>query len=219
MAGLSRIAPYLMPGVGDLPVNTVPWRVDPRRAVLLLHDMQKFFLRPFEAEASPAADLVENTTALRTRCAGLGIPVAYSRQPGDMTAEQRGLLRDFWGSGMTADPSHRDIIAPLAPGSGDWVFTKWRYSAFHRTALLERIRESGRDQLIITGVYAHVGILATAVDAFTHDIQPFLVADAIADFSAAEHRMALDYAARRCAVTVTTGQLLTDLPDRAEALS
>jgi len=35
------------------------------------------------------------------------------------------------------------------------------------------------------------------------------VADAIADFSADYHRLAMDYAARRCAVVVTTKEVLT----------
>ncbi|MEV4458901.1 isochorismatase family protein [Microbispora sp. NPDC049633] len=211
MAGIPQIAPYSMPEAGELPGNTASWTVDSRRAVLLLHDMQNFFLEPFPAGRPPVVDLVGNATALRNRCARLGIPVAYTGQPGNMTEEQRGLLREFWGPGMTAEPSHRDIVAAVAPAPGDWLFTKWRYSAFHRTTLLSRMRESGRDQLILAGVYAHVGILMTAVDAFTNDIQPFLVADAIADFTAADHRMTLDYAARRCGVTVTTEQVLADL--------
>ena len=70
------------------------------------------------------------------------------------------------------------------------------------------MRSSGRDQLILCGIYAHIGVLMTAVDAYTHDIQPFLVSDAVADFSAERHRMALDYAARCCAVVLSTRELV-----------
>ncbi|MEI1299413.1 phenazine biosynthesis protein PhzD, partial [Pseudomonas aeruginosa] len=84
----------------------------------------------------------------------------------------------------------------------------WRYSAFFHSDLLQRMRAAGRDQLVLCGVYAHVGVLISTVDAYSNDIQPFLVADAIADFSEAHHRMALEYAASRCAMVVTTDEVL-----------
>lgn len=207
MAGLPAIESYPMPTAGELPGNTATWSVDPDRAVLLVHDMQRYFLEPFPATAAPGGDLVRNAVALRERAAALGMPVAYTAQPGGMTPEQRGLLADFWGAGMRVDPADREVVEPLAPAPGDWVFTKWRYSAFFRSDLLERMRAAGRDQLVICGVYAHVGVLMTAVEAFTNDIQPFLVADAVADFSADYHRLALEYAAERCAMVVTTKEV------------
>lgn len=118
-----------------------------------------------------------------------------------MTDEQRGPLKDFWGPGMRATPQDREVVDELAPNAADWMLTKWRYSAFFRSNLLDRMRELGRDQLIVRGVYAHVGVLMSVVDAFTNDIQPFLVADAVADFSPDCHRLAVEYAAQRCAVT------------------
>ncbi|MCZ7417479.1 MULTISPECIES: isochorismatase family protein [unclassified Streptomyces] len=206
MPGIPPIEAYPMPAPGDLPANTARWTPDPARAVLLVHDMQRYFLAP--VPATVRTWLVHNTSAVRDRCAALGVPVAYTAQPGDMTAEQRGLLADFWGPGMRAAPPDREVVEELAPTDGDWRLTKWRYSAFFNSPLLERMRASGRDQLVLCGVYAHVGVLMTAVDAFTHDIQPFLVADAVADFSAQYHRMALDYAAERCAVVLTAKEVL-----------
>ncbi|MEU7956094.1 isochorismatase family protein [Micromonospora humida] len=195
----------------DLPGNTVGWVPDPARAVLLVHDMQGYFLRPFPPDAQPGRALRHNAARLRARCAELGVPVAYTAQPGSMTPLQRGLLADFWGPGMTAEPQQRRVDPALAPAVGDWVLTKWRYSAFHRTDLLDRIRAAGRDQLVVCGVYAHVGVLATACDAFSHDIETFVAADAVADFTAEDHRMALTYAANRCAVVADTDTLLAAL--------
>ncbi|MBT2470677.1 isochorismatase family protein [Streptomyces sp. ISL-66] len=211
MAGIPSIAPYPLPLPGELPPAVVDWQADPRRAVLLVHDMQEYFLDAFPRDSSPGAPLVRNAALLRRRCAALGVPVAYTAQPGGMTPQQRGLLVDFWGPGMRTAPEHRRVVEALEPAADDWVFTKWRYSAFFRTELLERMRADGRDQLILCGVYAHVGVLMTAVDAFTHDIQPFLVADAVADFSEAHHRLALEYAAQRCAAVVTTASLCASL--------
>ncbi len=209
MAGIPQIEPYPLPGETELPGNIAKWVAEPDRAVLLVHDMQRYFLRPLPG--SLRTELVANIALLRDRCASLGIPVAYTAQPGGMTEEQRGLLKDFWGPGMGTDPADRDVLPELAPEPDDWLLTKWRYSAFFESELLRLLREHGRDQLLICGVYAHVGVLATAIDAFTHDIQPILVADALADFSREQHRMALDYGARRCAVVGTTGTLLAQL--------
>ncbi|MBB0243086.1 isochorismatase family protein [Streptomyces alkaliphilus] len=211
MVGIPPIDPYPMPTEGDLPANTARWVADPDRAVLLVHDMQRFFMRAFPTGESPGRELTANASLLREGCARLGVPVAYSAQPGGMTPEQRGLLKDFWGPGMQVSPRDREVIPELRPGPEDRVFTKWRYSAFFNSGLLEHLRELGRDQLILCGVYAHVGVLMTAVEAFTNDIQVFLVADAIADFSVARHHMAVEYAAERCAVVGTTASLLAEL--------
>ncbi|RJQ81236.1 isochorismatase family protein [Pseudonocardiaceae bacterium YIM PH 21723] len=211
MTGLPTIEPYPMPAEREWPANIANWAVDASRAVLLLHDMQKYFLRPFAEGMSPRDSLVANTVALRERCRELGVPVAYTAQPGSMTQEQRGLLRDFWGPGMKVDPDSRAVIDELTPSAQDWVFTKWRYSAFHNSDLLARMREHGRDQIVLCGVYANIGVLTTAVEAFSHDIETFFVADAVADFSAADHAHALDYAAKHCAVVVGTKQVLRSL--------
>ncbi|MEU8738010.1 isochorismatase family protein [Streptomyces halstedii] len=210
---IPTIEPYPMPTQGDLPANTASWSVDPSRAVLLVHDMQYYFLRPFPAGASPVDALLGNAVRLRQTCARLGVPVAYTAQPGDMTEEQRGLLKDFWGPGMSAGPRDRAVVDELAPGPDDMVFTKWRPSAFFRTGLLDLLRDTGRDQLIVCGVYAHVGILMTTGEACAHDIQTFVVGDAVADFTPADHRMTLEYVATRCGMTVTTKTVLRQLEE------
>ena len=51
--------------------------------------------------------------------------------------------------------------------------------------------------------------MITAVEAFMKDIQPFLVGDAVADFSEAEHRMALQYVATRAGVVLATQDIIT----------
>jgi isochorismate hydrolase len=205
---IPRITPYPMPTEADLPRNLVRWQPDPSRAVLLVHDMQRYFAAAFAAGQPPFTELVANIRRLRAVADLLGMPVVYTAQPGDMTRAQRGLLHDFWGPGMDCSADDRLIIAELAPSTQDTVLTKWRYSAFHRTGLTELLARQGRDQLVICGIYAHIGCLMTACDSFTQDIQPFFVADALADFSAADHHMALRYAATRCAVTMTAGNVV-----------
>lgn len=208
---IPAIKPYPMPDESELPVNKVAWTADPKRAVLLIHDMQQYFLDPFTAGESPVVELIANIRLLHERCSELGIPIVYTAQPGGQTPEQRALLQDFWGPGINDGPYQKQIVSELTPASDDIVLTKWRYSAFRKTNLSDILQEKGRDQLLLCGVYAHIGCLLTACDAFMLDVQPFFVADAVADFSLDNHKMALKYAAERCAVTLATQSLLGQL--------
>ncbi|MDK0523164.1 isochorismatase family protein [Streptomyces sp. ML-6] len=205
---LPRITPYPMPAAADLPANRVDWKVDPARAVLLVHDLQNHFLSAYDVGASPVPELLAGVAALKKRAGQLGIPVLYTAQPGGQTREERGLQQDFWGSGLPDDPTAAAIVEAVAPGPDDEVVTKWKYSGFVRTDLADRLAALGRDQLVVTGVYAHIGVLMTACDAWMRDIQAFVVADAVADFSAEEHAMALRWAAGRCAVVTTADTVL-----------
>jgi bifunctional isochorismate lyase / aryl carrier protein len=207
---IPAIAPYALPDEAALPPGRVAWTLEPDRAVLLIHDMQRYFLDAFQDGASPVSELIPNIAQLRRRCGEVGVPVVFTAQPGGQRREQRGLLQDFWGAGLRPGRDE-EIVEALAPAEGDLLITKWRYSGLVRTDLLDRMAALGRDQLVITGIYAHIGCLMTAAHAFMEDVQPFLVADAIADFSLEDHRMALDYAARRCALPTTVGRALSEL--------
>ncbi|MFB7917470.1 isochorismatase family protein [Streptomyces sp. NPDC056061] len=205
---LAKISSYPMPTAADLPANRVDWKVDPSRAVLLVHDLQNHFLSAYDVRTGPIPELLAGVAALKARAAQLGIPVLYTAQPGGQTPAERGLQQDFWGPGLPADPAAEAIAGAVAPGPGDTVVTKWKYSGFARTDLADRLAALGRDQLVITGVYAHIGVLMTACDAWMRDIQAFVVADAVADFSAEDHAMALKWAAGRCAAVTTVDTVL-----------
>jgi bifunctional isochorismate lyase/aryl carrier protein len=208
---LPTISSYPLPDAGRLPANRVSWTVDPRRALLLVHDLQQHFLAAFPAGAPPLPGMLANTARLLARARRAGVPVVYSVQRGGQTPEERGLQLDFWGPGVADDPEALAIPDAVAPGPGDTLLTKWKYSAFVRTDLAERMREQGRDQLVIAGVYAHIGVMTTACDAWMRDIRAFVVADAVADFSREDHEMALRWAAGRCAVVTTTDEVVARL--------
>ncbi len=213
---IPKISSYTMPMREEIPLNVVDWNLDPSRAALLIHDMQNYFIDAYVDAPTLISPVVANIAALRTQASALGIPVVYTMQPGDQHPSRRGILADFWGPGLRTGRD-TEVIEQLRPGRGDIEVTKWRYSAFQRTDLRELLGHHGRDQLIITGVYAHMGCMLSAAEAFMSDVCPFLVLDATADFSREEHVMGATYAAKRCGAVVTTDETAVALGREAVA--
>jgi isochorismate hydrolase len=213
LPGIPEIESYLLPEPGQMPPSAVAWPGDAGRVALLVHDMQRYFVRPME-NCPFYPTLVGNIARLIERFRATGLPIFYTGQPGSMTPAQRGLLADFWGPGMVADEVDCGFVDGITPQPEDTVLTKWRYSAFHASPLPDLLRAMGRSQLVVVGIYAHVGVLATCIDALSHGIQPLLPGDAVADFSLADHHMALEYAGKRCARVTSTSRLLKELSGR-----
>ena len=205
---IPKLQGYALPAAADIPENKVSWAFEPERAALLIHDMQEYFVNFWGDNCPMMQQVVANIAALRRYCKQHHIPVYYTAQPKEQSDEDRALLNDMWGPGLTRSPEQQRIVAELTPDDADTVLVKWRYSAFHRSPLEQALKETGRNQLLITGVYSHIGCMTTATDAFMRDIKPFMVADALADFSREDHLMSLKYVAGRSGRVVMTQDLL-----------
>lgn len=209
---IPRISPYPLPSETALPESRIRFVVDSARAALLVHDVQDYFLDFFDRSTSPIAPMLENQRVLLRTARDRGIPVIYTAQPPEQSREERGLLSEMWGPGITAAPRRSTIAQELKPRSDEIVLTKYRYSAFQRTDLADRLGQLGRDQLIVTGLFAHIGCLLSAADAFMRDLETFFVADALADFSREHHDRALFQVASCTGTVVTTRDLLESIP-------
>lgn len=213
---LPTIPDYALPTPADLPDPRPSFALERDRAALLIHDMQRYFCAAYGADALARPDsllsqVTAHIAALAAAARAAGIPVFYTAQKGNQFLPDRGLQANLWGNGMSAIPEHEEIIAPLTPAEGDIQLVKHRYSAFQRSNLETLMRARGRDQLIVTGIYAHIGCLATAAEAFQLDIEPFFVADALADFSREKHMMALNWVGGCVGVPMTTATTLEHL--------
>ena len=133
-----------------------------------------------------------------------------------MYTEQRGLLYDFWGTGIPSGMNKQEIIDELTPADEDVRITKWRYSAFENTELSDLMEKWGKHQLIITGIYAHIGCLTTSVNASMKNIQPFIIADAMGDFSEEKHKMALEYISQLSGMVIDTEEFLNGFKKNKE---
>ncbi|MGW2250139.1 isochorismatase family protein [Kitasatospora sp. NPDC001660] len=204
---LPRIEPYDLPDARCLSFNRVDWSLEPARAVLLVHDMQNHFLRAF-GQDHPGGPAARNIGRLLVACRRAGVPVVYTAQPPRRPASAHGLLTEFRGPGLGHLLDDHRITGLLEPLPGETVVTKHRYSAFHGTILSALLALHGRNQLLVTGVHAHLGCLLTTADAFALGLQAFFVADALADYDEQRHWHALRYVAESCGVLTVTEQVV-----------
>lgn len=189
-----------------LPDNKLDWEIDWSRAAVLVHDVQYFFLRPFPK--ATAQELLANIEHVCTAAKARNVPIIYSVQPGGMTRLERGLLHGLWGKGMSDERDDSDIPEQLWSNYPGQKIVKWRYSAFSGTNLSMVLGSLQRSQLVVTGVYAHLGVWATTMDAFGGNIEPVVVSDAIADFTADRHSRALDLIASSCARVLSSREVV-----------
>ncbi|MEG3756170.1 isochorismatase family protein [Psychromonas arctica] len=208
---IKSLAAYALPTSKEIPENKVSWPFEPNKSALLIHDMQQYFVEFYGQNNALIDQVVKHIAELKQYCKANNIPVYYTAQPQQQPESDRALLNDMWGKGLPAHPEKQPIIDALYPDQDDIVLTKWRYSAFYRSPLKEMMDNSSRDQLLICGIYGHIGVMQTGVDAFMNDIKPFLVADGIADFSREDHLLALNYIARNAGRVVSKDHLINTL--------
>ena len=71
---IAPIAPYELPAAHSWPTCRAPWRFEPARAALLVHDMQAYFLEPFDPAHSPLRPLLQQYALARVNARTCGVP-------------------------------------------------------------------------------------------------------------------------------------------------
>lgn len=118
------------------------------------------------------------------------IPIVYvNDQRERWDADAPGLVR----SALEAKPGG-DVIAPLAPESGDRFILKPRYSAFDHTALALLLRELEIERILLLGSATEGCVVQTGVDAREAGFKVTIVADACATSDSGLAEIALRYA-------------------------
>jgi bifunctional isochorismate lyase/aryl carrier protein len=207
------IEPYPLPGEAVAGLNKVHWPVAAGDAVLLIHDAQLHWVRMF-ADASPWLAQIER---LRDASDAAGIPCIYTTARRPRNAAERGLALSLWGLGVAScgdGPGAAEIVEPLRPRPSDFVIAKNKYSAFFDTELEALLRRLGRRQILLTGVFGHHGVMLTAADAYMRNLQVLLIADAMADYSLAEHLQTVHYVAEVCGCVMTASQAVAGIEGR-----
>jgi bifunctional isochorismate lyase / aryl carrier protein len=201
-----QIQPYPLPGIECLALNKVQWPLQADDAVLLVHDMQNFWL-DFFVDAQPVLAAVHSLVVSARES---GVPIVYTRGERPRHVAERALGVDMWGAGLAGEGITDHDIAiceTLAPRPQDFVIDKLRVSAFYETPLAGLLGKMGRRQLVVCGVFAHHGVMVSSIEAFMRNHKVQLVADALGDYSEDDHWMALRYVAQTCGHLVLSEQV------------
>lgn len=139
-------------------------------SILLIVDMQTRLAASMPVEAYTRT---RNAVIVLARAAGeLGLPVLVTRQ------YPKGL-----------GPTDGDLAAALPDGAV--TIDKTCFSAGDSEELREALRATGRNQIAVCGMEAHVCVLQTAAGLADAGHEPFVVADAVCSRSGAHRDNAL----------------------------
>ncbi len=177
--------------------------IDPRKAALVVIDMQNYFCKPgHQGEVPASRDIVPNINRLAADLRRRGGLVAWVRNGTRNTRESWSNYHEFL---HTPERYERRYAAMDIDGDGyaywhgndirpeDAQVTKTRYSAFIQGSsdIERRLRDRGIDTLLVTGTATNVCCESSARDAMMLNFKVVMVSDGLATHNDEEHNAAL----------------------------
>ncbi len=166
------------------------------RSCLLVIDVQERLM----AAMNEGARLIANTALLVKAARRLGVPVLISEQ---------------YPKGLGPTLPELSAMAGSTSAVGEPVITKMEFSCTEAPGYLDRLKATGRDQAVLTGIEAHVCVLQTALGLRTLGYPVFVVADAVASRRPDSVALALDRMREAGCSIVTTEMVVFEWLGRA----
>jgi isochorismate hydrolase len=184
---------------------------DLSRAALLILDMQAYFLgRGSHAFVPDAPAIVSRLAGLARRFGAAGRPVVMTRHSNSECAA--GMMRKWWGD-ILEPGSPEAALEPALEELSTAVVAKEQYDAFYNTELEGLLRDSGAQQVVVTGVMTHLCVETTARSAFVRGFAVFVPADGTATYNREFHAASLLTLSHGAAAIVTCSELM-EMPER-----
>ncbi len=193
---LSKIAEY----------NTHHFKINPKRAALLVIEMQNVFLKDLSIISERQIDNIQQLIALAET---VGIKVIYVRH--NDSSELSKPMVDWWGGDKIEKESEGWQIIAGFNTDGKTIIDKNQYSAFFKTNLDEVLKAAHIEDIIITGVMTNCCCETAARDAFMRGYRVFFVNDATATVNEELHLATLKNLAFGFACVQNTRELIGDI--------
>lgn len=198
--------------------------LDPAKTALVVIDMQKYFMEPGMAGEVPTArDIVPNINRLATALRSAGGRVAWviNNFPDDITESWSVMMRDIFSverreamlEHLREGGAGHPLWPELVTAPEDWQLYKNRFSAFIQGSsdLEARLREDGRDTVIVTGTLTNVCCESTARDAMMRNFKTVMVSDGNAALTDEDHNYSLGALVQVFADVMTTDEVISRL--------
>ena len=199
----------------------LPPMIAPARTALVIIDVQEDFVSPAGAAGHWGIDLgifeppLKKIEALIDAARAKGVTLTYvrvvSREEADSDALK--LLHQRKGRPpqalaiCRAGTSGVDYYR-IKPEAGDMEIEKSLYSSFYGTDLDAQLKGKGINTLVVVGFTTECCVDSTVRDAFHHNYNVFVVADACAAYEDELHYGALNALSKNCALLTDTESVL-----------
>jgi len=180
--------------------NFIAWNFNKNKAVLLVIDMQKDFVKEGAIMEVPMARRnLPNMKKILDSCRQHHIPVIFTTHVlfDEYEVSPLEVAYQPWlkKEGMRSGTLGVQVVDELKPLPSEITIQKHRYDAFYNTQLetiIRNIRGAGIvDTVIITGTVTNVCCESTARSAFMRDFKVVFVGDACGGFDDASHQATL----------------------------
>ncbi len=200
------------------------FKIDPRRAALIVIDMQNAFVAEGAAlETAPAREMIPRLERLIGFAREHSMPVIWTQS--DHRPPYGGLMlrkfpviaedRVLW----EGEPSFEMYPHMLQPREGrcEYRIVKHKFDAFFETSLDAILRFHNIDTLIVTGTATNACCESTARSAFMRDYQVLFPSDANATFDQSMHLATLKNIELLFGRVMTTDELLAEMQESLQA--
>ena len=185
----------------EIPARPEPVRFDPKRAAVIVVDLQNGYVSPggyrdlIGRDIGPAPKVVENTNRILIPARAAGMTVVFLQNGWDPELREGGgedspnwhksnplkLMRtkpELHGKILTRGGWDYDLVDTLKPEPDDLIVPKPRYSGFTGTNLDALLRKRNISWLIFTGIATNVCVESTLREAYFREYFCLLIEDA-----------------------------------------
>jgi bifunctional isochorismate lyase/aryl carrier protein len=181
------------------------FRFDLKKASLLVIDVQDYFTKKGSHAFIPSSTkIIPNINSLIDKFHKANRPIIFTRH---IDVEKNNMMSRWWQDRIEKDNPLSQINKEIDTTKGK-IIVKHRYDAFMGTNLEKFLRSKGTEQVVVTGVVAHICCETTARAAFMRDFVTWIVTDGVASYNKKHYEAALFNLSHAFAIPTETKELL-----------